>query len=148
LGLGLGYIVPVATLVKWFPDRRGFITGLAVAGFGAGALLTAPVASALIERVGVLQTLGTLGIIYLAMVVAGASVMSNPPPGWVPRVSPENALFPCNTRCKIPHYKNLGLKTLFVNVIKYFRCKEGKIGPARETPLALSIDSNLFCDVS
>ena len=85
LGLGLGYIVPVATLVKWFPDRRGFITGLAVAGFGAGALLTAPVASALIERVGVLQTLGTLGIIYLAMVVAGASVMSNPPPGWVPK---------------------------------------------------------------
>ncbi len=85
LGLGLGYIVPVATLVKWFPDRRGFITGLAVAGFGAGALLTAPVAATLIERVGVLQTLGILGIIYLVMVVAGASVMSNPPPGWVPK---------------------------------------------------------------
>jgi len=85
LGLGLGYIVPVATLVKWFPDRRGFITGLAVAGFGAGALLTAPVAAALIGRVGVLQTLGILGIIYLVMVVAGASVMSNPPPGWVPK---------------------------------------------------------------
>src|SRR5258708_8324655 len=85
LGLGLGYIVPLATLVKWFPDRRGFITGLAVAGFGAGALLTAPVAAALIGRVGVLQTLGMLGIIYLVMVVAGASVMSNPPPGWVPK---------------------------------------------------------------
>jgi len=84
LGLGLGYIVPVATLVKWFPDRRGFITGLAVAGFGAGALLTAPVAAGLIGRVGVLQTLGILGIIYLVMVVAGASVMKNPPPGWVP----------------------------------------------------------------
>lgn len=84
LGLGLGYIVPVATLVKWFPDRRGFITGLAVAGFGAGALLTAPVASALIGRVGVLHTLGILGVIYLVMVVAGASVMRNPPPGWVP----------------------------------------------------------------
>jgi OFA family oxalate/formate antiporter-like MFS transporter len=84
LGLGLGYIVPVATLVKWFPDRRGFITGLAVAGFGAGALLTAPLAAALIERVGVLQTLGILGIIYLVMVVAGASVMSNPPAGWMP----------------------------------------------------------------
>jgi OFA family oxalate/formate antiporter-like MFS transporter len=84
LGLGLGYIVPVATLVKWFPDRRGFITGLAVAGFGAGALLTAPVAAGLIGRVGVLQTLGILGIIYLVMVVAGASMMKNPPPGWVP----------------------------------------------------------------
>jgi OFA family oxalate/formate antiporter-like MFS transporter len=85
LGLGLGYIVPVATLVKWFPDRRGFITGLAVAGFGAGALLTAPVAAALIQRVGVLQTLGILGIIYLVMVVAGSSLMRNPPPGWVPK---------------------------------------------------------------
>src|ERR1700675_4318310 len=84
LGLGLGYIVPVATLVKWFPDRRGFITGLAVAGFGAGALLTAPLAAAPIERLGVLQTLGILGIIYLVMVVAGASVMSNPPAGWMP----------------------------------------------------------------
>jgi len=84
LGLGLGYIVPVATLVKWFPDRRGFITGLAVAGFGAGALLTAPVAAGLIARVGVLQTLGILGIVYLVMVVAGASAMKNPPPGWVP----------------------------------------------------------------
>src|SRR5579863_7159293 len=48
-GLGLGYIVPVATLVKWFPDRRGFITGVAVAGFGAGALVTAPLAARLIN---------------------------------------------------------------------------------------------------
>ena len=84
LGLGLGYIVPVATLVKWFPDRRGFITGLAVAGFGAGALLTAPLAAALIQAVGVMQTLAILGIAYLIMVVAGASVMQNPPDGWAP----------------------------------------------------------------
>src|SRR6201982_3375052 len=52
LGLGLGYIVPLATLVKWFPDRRGFITGLAVAGFGAGALITAPVAQQLMAGFG------------------------------------------------------------------------------------------------
>jgi MFS transporter, OFA family, oxalate/formate antiporter len=84
LGLGLGYIVPVATLVKWFPDRRGFITGLAVAGFGAGALLTAPLAATLILQVGVMQTLAILGIAYLIMVVAGASVMQNPPDGWAP----------------------------------------------------------------
>ena len=84
IGLGLGYIVPVATLVKWFPDRRGFITGLAVAGFGAGALVTAPLATALIQRVGVLQTFGILGIVYLVVVVAGASVMRNPPAGWRP----------------------------------------------------------------
>ena len=52
-GLGLGYIVPVATLVRWFPDKRGMITGIAVAGFGAGALVTAPIAQRLIASVGV-----------------------------------------------------------------------------------------------
>src|SRR3954465_2844882 len=52
IGLGLGYIVPVATLVKWFPDRRGMITGIAVAGFGAGALIAAPLATRLIGQVG------------------------------------------------------------------------------------------------
>jgi OFA family oxalate/formate antiporter-like MFS transporter len=76
--------VPLATLVKWFPDRRGFITGLAVAGFGAGALITAPVAENLIAGVGVLKTLAILGIAYLIMVVLGASVMRNPPEGWIP----------------------------------------------------------------
>jgi OFA family oxalate/formate antiporter-like MFS transporter len=85
LGLGLGYIVPLATLVKWFPDRRGFITGLAVAGFGAGALITAPVAEYLISGVGVLKTLAILGIDYLIMVVLGASIMRNPPEGWLPK---------------------------------------------------------------
>src|SRR5258708_7090716 len=84
LGLGLGYIVPLATLVKWFPDRRGFITGLAVSGFWAGALITAPVAEHLIAGVGVLKTLAILGIDYLIMVVLGASVMRNPPEGWMP----------------------------------------------------------------
>jgi OFA family oxalate/formate antiporter-like MFS transporter len=85
LGLGLGYIVPLATLVKWFPDRRGFITGLAVAGFGAGALITAPVAEHLISGVGVLKTLAILGIDYLIMVVLGASIMRNPPESWTPK---------------------------------------------------------------
>ena len=51
-GLGFGYIVPVATLVKWFPDKRGMITGIAVAGFGGGALSTAPIATRLIESRG------------------------------------------------------------------------------------------------
>jgi len=84
LGLGLGYIVPLATLVKWFPDRRGFITGLAVAGFGGGALITAPVAQKFIESVGPLNTLAILGAAYLVMVVLGSSVMRNPPDGWRP----------------------------------------------------------------
>ena len=72
IGLGLGYIVPVATLVKWFPDRRGMITGIAVCGFGGGAVLTAPIAKALISSVGVLSTFAYLGIAYLVMVVGAA----------------------------------------------------------------------------
>jgi OFA family oxalate/formate antiporter-like MFS transporter len=83
-GLGLGYIVPVATLVKWFPDRRGFITGIAVAGFGAGALVTAPVAQKLIVQTGVLHTFAILGIAYLILVAGPALLMRNPPKGWAP----------------------------------------------------------------
>ena len=84
IGLGFGYIVPVAVLVKWFPDRRGMITGIAVGGFGAGALVTAPVATRLIESVGVLRTFAYLGIAYLIVVPAAGFFMRNPPPGWKP----------------------------------------------------------------
>jgi len=84
VGLGLGYIVPVATLVKWFPDKRGLITGLAVAGFGAGALITAPVATHLIASVGVLRTFAILGAAYFVAVTGGALFMRNPPDGYQP----------------------------------------------------------------
>lgn len=84
VGIGLGYIVPVATLIKWFPDKRGFITGIAVAGFGAGALLTAPIAKYLVDAVGLFQTFAILGILYFVMVVGSALFMKNPPEGWKP----------------------------------------------------------------
>jgi OFA family oxalate/formate antiporter-like MFS transporter len=84
IGLGLGYIVPVAVLVKWFPDRRGLITGIAVGGFGAGALITAPVATRLIQSVGVLSTFAYLGIAYLIVTVIAGLFMQNPPDGWKP----------------------------------------------------------------
>jgi len=84
IGLGLGYIVPVAVLVKWFPDRRGLITGIAVGGFGAGALITAPVATRLIQSVGVLSTFAYLGIAYLIVTVVTGFLMQNPPDGWKP----------------------------------------------------------------
>lgn len=84
VGLGLGYIVPVAVLVKWFPDRRGLITGIAVGGFGAGALITAPVATELIQSVGVLSTFAYLGTAYLVVTVVAALFMQNPPEGWRP----------------------------------------------------------------
>ena len=89
IGIGLGYIVPVATLVKWFPDRRGMITGIAVAGFGAGALITAPIASRLIVNVGVLKTFAILGVSYFIAVTIAAFFMKDPPAnyrpaGWTP----------------------------------------------------------------
>ena len=82
LGLGFGYIVPVAVLVKWFPDRRGLITGIAVGGFGAGALITAPVATRLIQLVGVLPTFAYLGIAYFIIAIIAGLFMRNPPEGW------------------------------------------------------------------
>ena len=84
VGLGFGYIVPVAVLVKWFPDRRGLITGIAVGGFGAGALVTAPVANYLIQTVGVLSTFAYLGIAYLVITMITGFFMQNPPEGYRP----------------------------------------------------------------
>ncbi|MGD0630706.1 MAG: OFA family MFS transporter [Terracidiphilus sp.] len=84
VGLGFGYIVPISVLVKWFPDRRGLITGVAVAGFGAGALVTAPVATHLIQTVGVLHTFAYLGVAYLIVTMATGYFMQNPPDGWKP----------------------------------------------------------------
>jgi len=84
LGLGLGYIVPLATLIKWFPDRRGMITGLAVAGFGAGALVTGPVAQRLIVSAGLPSTFAILGLAYLVVVSGAGLLMIDPPEGWHP----------------------------------------------------------------
>jgi MFS transporter, OFA family, oxalate/formate antiporter len=84
IGLGFAYIVPVYVLLRWFPDRRGLMTGVAVGGFGAGALVTAPIATHLIQSVGVLQTFAYLGIAFLIVSVAGGYFMQNPPAGWQP----------------------------------------------------------------
>lgn len=84
IGLGLGYIVPLAMLIKWFPDRRGFITGLAVAGFGAGAALTGPVATELIKANGVQTTFIYLGIVYLIVVVGAAQFFRTAPANYAP----------------------------------------------------------------
>jgi OFA family oxalate/formate antiporter-like MFS transporter len=84
IGLGFAYIVPISVLVKWFPDRRGLMTGIAVGGFGAGALVTAPIATRLIQSVGVLQTFAYLGVVFLIVSVGSAYFMQNPPEGWLP----------------------------------------------------------------
>ena len=84
IGLGFAYIVPISVLVKWFPDKRGLMTGIAVGGFGAGALVTAPVATHLIASVGVLTTFLYLGIAFLIVCVLAGSFMQNPPEGYKP----------------------------------------------------------------
>jgi OFA family oxalate/formate antiporter-like MFS transporter len=96
IGLGLGYIVPLAVLIGWFPDRRGFMTGLAVTGFGLGALIMSPLATELIRTYGVQHTLLLLGAAYLVIVVAAAQVLRRAPdgyapPGWTPPPQPLSA---------------------------------------------------------
>ncbi|MGM0391137.1 MAG: L-lactate MFS transporter [Bacteroidota bacterium] len=86
LGLGIGYISPVSTLVKWFPDRRGLATGMAVLGFGTGALITAPVAAWMIESIGLSSTFYILGGCYFLLMSSAALYIAPPPRDWVPKV--------------------------------------------------------------
>lgn len=78
LGMGIGYIAPVSTLVKWFPDRRGLATGMAVLGFGAGALITAPVATKLMAEFGISSTYFILGASYFTFMMLGALYIAPP----------------------------------------------------------------------
>ena len=90
VGLGLGYISPVSTLIKWFPDRRGMATGMAIMGFGGGAMIGSPLATFLMEHfktptdVGVWQTFVALGVIYFMFMLGGAFGYRLPPAGWQP----------------------------------------------------------------
>ncbi|MBV8497143.1 MAG: OFA family MFS transporter [Gammaproteobacteria bacterium] len=90
LGLGLGYISPVSTLIKWFPDRRGMATGMAIMGFGGGAMIGSPLADRLMKlfatptSVGVWQTFLTLAAIYFVFMMGGAFGYRLPQPGWQP----------------------------------------------------------------
>lgn len=89
-GLGLGYITPVSTLIRWFPDRRGMATGMAIMGFGGGAMIASPLSQQLLDRfaspesTGVWQTMLVLGTVYLAAMLLGAAGFRLPPPGWQP----------------------------------------------------------------
>lgn len=90
IGLGLGYISPVSTLIKWFPDRRGMATGMAIMGFGGGAMIGAPLANLLMGyfktdvSVGVWQTFVVMAIIYFIFMMGGAFGYRIPPAGWRP----------------------------------------------------------------
>ena len=84
MGIGLGYISPIGTLLEWFPDRRGMATGLAVMGFGAGALLTGPLGSYLIQEFSVATAFYGLGALYFVLMTLGASYLAKPADGWLP----------------------------------------------------------------
>lgn len=79
IGIGMTYVCPLSACVKWFPDKRGFISGVAVAGFGLGGLIYKPIITFFIENAGVSSSFLYLGIIYLLFVVAGAQLLKNPP---------------------------------------------------------------------
>ncbi len=90
IGLGLGYISPVSTLIKWFPDRRGMATGMAIMGFGGGAMIGSPLAAALMKSfatptsVGVVETFLAMAAIYFVFMMAGALGYRVPPSSWKP----------------------------------------------------------------
>ncbi|MEY4718085.1 MAG: hypothetical protein RL563_703 [Pseudomonadota bacterium] len=90
IGLGLGYVSPVSTLIKWFPDRRGMATGMAIMGFGGGAMIGAPLAVILMDlfksntAVGVVETFMVMGSVYFLSMMIGALTIRIPPSGWQP----------------------------------------------------------------
>jgi MFS family permease len=84
IGCGLGYIAPVSTLVKWFPDRRGMATGFAIMGFGGGAFFAGLLNPYLMSKFSVARTLMLLGVTYFIIMMIGARIIRRPPAGWRP----------------------------------------------------------------
>jgi MFS family permease len=99
IGLGLGYISPVSTLIKWFPDRPGMATGMAIMGFGGGAFIASPLSVWLMQKfstpthIGVAEAWICLGLIYLVFMMVGAAIVRVPAEGWAPQgyVAPTQA---------------------------------------------------------
>src|SRR3984885_4282948 len=84
VGCGLGYIAPVSTLVKWFPDRRGMATGMAIMGFGGGAFLAGYLNVYFMNLFGVARTVIALGVVYFVIMMIGTRLLRRPPEGWLP----------------------------------------------------------------
>lgn len=85
MGCGFGYIAPVSTLVKWFPDRRGMATGMAIMGFGGGAFLAGYLNVSFMNVFGVARTVMALGAVYFVIMMIGARILRRPPEGWQPQ---------------------------------------------------------------
>ncbi len=90
IGLGLGYVAPVKTLITWFPDRPGMATGMAIMGFGGGAMIGSPLSVALMDHyksatsMGVWETFVVMGLVYFAFMLWGVVTVRVPPAGWIP----------------------------------------------------------------
>ncbi len=134
-GIGFTYVCPVATGIKWFPDKRGLITGLSVAGFGAGALIVAPVARALIDGVGVFSTLAIMGIVFFVVIVLSSQILRNPPSGWKPEgwTPPEKTQM---TQQDFGPLKMLSSRSFyFVWIMYFFGCLAGLMIIAQTSPI-------------
>ena len=84
IGLGAGYVTPVSTMIRWFPDRKGLATGLAIMGFGFASMITGPIAQQLMVHVGVSRTFYILGIAYFLVMFTASRYLEKPPVGWTP----------------------------------------------------------------
>lgn len=124
IGLGLGYITPVSTLVKWFPDRRGLATGMAIMGFGFAALVFGPVMQSLFDAVGVANAFYILGAIYMALILASARYIERPPEGYMPdgfkpgegkTIKADMANITANEALKTPRFYYIWIM-MFINI--------------------------------
>ncbi|WP_413112069.1 OFA family MFS transporter [Thaumasiovibrio sp. DFM-14] len=128
IGLGMGYVTPVSTLIKWFPDRRGLATGLAIMGFGFASMIASPLIQALISNVGISTTFYIMGGIYFTLMVSAASYLERPPEGWKPasmieesstktttKVSSDLSQQNANDAVKTPQFWGLWLM-IFINI--------------------------------
>ncbi|QCU89953.1 OFA family MFS transporter [Thiomicrorhabdus sediminis] len=126
-GLGIGYISPVSTLVKWFPDKRGLATGLAIMGFGFASAVWGPTIKVLISSIGVGSTFIVLGISYFIIMFASAMYLEKPEEGYMPegfkkkveaghkKIKPDLAMLGVHEAVKTPRFYGLWLM-LFINV--------------------------------
>ncbi|RKD73396.1 OFA family oxalate/formate antiporter-like MFS transporter [Sinobaca qinghaiensis] len=123
IGLGVGYITPVSTLVKWFPDRRGLATGLAIMGFGFAAMIASPIMANLIENVSIAGTFFILGSVYFIVMILSALYLERPPAGYMPeyqqggssRVNTDLSQLTANEAVKTRRFWYLWIM-LFINV--------------------------------
>ncbi len=153
IGIGFAYVCPIAAGVKWFPDKRGLITGLAVAGFGAGAFFAAPLAQGLISgtpyklmgadlfnlpKLGVWQTFLWLGVGYLVLVVLGGLLLRNPPAGYKPAGwNPPQPLAGAAARTDYSSAQMLGTWQFWVIWLMYFAgCAAGLMMIGQTSPIA------------